>query len=86
MVHENMGQPLLKKMKFSIEDFFSKCDQIPFFGSTFTEEILNGKLHFCAVNLITSTALLPEEILCIEYIIKKFSFIFWGRNLKHLIK
>ena len=28
-------------MKFSIKDFFSKCDQ-----STFTEEILNGKLHF----------------------------------------
>ena len=28
-------------MKFSIKDFFSKCDQI-----TFTEEILNGKLHF----------------------------------------
>ena len=26
-------------MKFSIHDFFSKCDQI-------TEEILNGKLHF----------------------------------------
>ena len=51
MVHENMGEPLLKKMKFSIEDFFSKCDQIPFFGSTFTEETLNGKLHFCAVNL-----------------------------------
>ena len=38
-----------QKMKFSIKDFFSK------FGSTdscglviFTEEILNGKLHFCA--------------------------------------
>ena len=28
-------------MKFSIKDFFSKCDQI-----TFTEEIRNGKLHF----------------------------------------
>ena len=26
-------------MKFSIKDFFSKCDQI-------IEEILNGKLHF----------------------------------------
>ena len=35
-------------MKFSIKDFFSKCDQIR--GKldlvTFTEEILNGKLHF----------------------------------------
>ena len=28
-------------MKFSINDFFNKYDQI-----TFTEEILNGKLHF----------------------------------------
>ena len=34
-----------KKMKFSIKDFFSKCDLV-----TFTEEILNGKLHFlCSV-------------------------------------
>ena len=31
-----------QKMKFSIKDFFSKCDQCV----TFTEEILNGKLHF----------------------------------------
>ena len=42
-----------QKMKFSINDFFSKCDQI---GRkldllTFTEEILNGKLHFlCSEN------------------------------------
>ena len=35
-----------QKMKFSIKDFFSKCDQIQV---TFTEEILNGKLHFCEV-------------------------------------
>ena len=35
-------------MKFSIKDFFSKetADLV-----TFTEEILNGKLHFlCSVN------------------------------------
>ena len=31
-----------QKMKFSINDFFSKCDKI----FTFTEEILNGKLRF----------------------------------------
>ena len=32
-------------MKLSIKDFFSKCDQMV----TFTEGILNGKLHFfCA--------------------------------------
>ena len=35
-------------MKFSTKDFFSKCDQMP---RKFTEEILNGKLHFlCGVN------------------------------------
>ena len=33
-----------QKMKFSIKNFFSKC------GSTFSEEILNGKFHFlCSV-------------------------------------
>ena len=30
-------------MKYSIKDFFSKCDQIRSFLITFTEEILNGK-------------------------------------------
>ena len=30
-------------MKFSIQNFFSKCDQI---RRKFIEEILNGKLHF----------------------------------------
>ena len=34
-----------QKMKFSIKDFFSKCDQIRSF-LTFTEEVFNGKLHF----------------------------------------
>ena len=35
-----------QKMKFSIKDFFSECDQIC------TEEILSGKLHFlCSVNI-----------------------------------
>ena len=39
-------------MKLSIKDFFSKCDQIHRklqIWFTFPEEILNGKLHFCAV-------------------------------------
>ena len=43
---------LLKKMKFSITDFFGKYDQIRRIADlvTFTEEILNGKLHFlCSV-------------------------------------
>ena len=36
-------------MKFSIKDFSSKCDQNSHFLAdlvAFTEEILNGKLHF----------------------------------------
>ena len=40
---------ITQKMKFSITDFFSKCDQICKFPEdlvTFTEEILNGKFHF----------------------------------------
>ena len=42
----------VQKMKFSIKDFFSECDQIlqwmwPTLDLiTITEEILNGKLHF----------------------------------------
>ena len=41
----------IQKMKFSI-DFFSKCDQIRRKTAdllTFTEEICNGNLIFCAV-------------------------------------
>ena len=38
-------------MKFSVEDFFSKCEflQFPADLVTLTEEILNGKFHFCAL-------------------------------------
>ena len=35
-----------QKMKFSFKDFFSKCAQFLADLLTFTEEILNGKLHF----------------------------------------
>ena len=37
-----------KKLKFAIKDFFSKCDQIrrTLDMVVFTEEIINGKLHF----------------------------------------
>ena len=38
-----------QQMKFSIKDFFSKCDHNPQETAdlvTFTEEIVNGKLHF----------------------------------------
>ena len=43
----------VQKMTFSIKDFFTKCDQIRKTADfvTFTEEILNGKLHFqCSEN------------------------------------
>ena len=47
-----------QKMKFTIEGFFSKCDQIHRANLvTFTEEILNGKFHFLcseSTKLITS--------------------------------
>ena len=45
-----------QKMKFSIENFFSKYDQIyrPADLVTFTEEILHGKFHFlCSAVLMT---------------------------------
>ena len=43
--------PTLQKMKFSIKEFFSKCNQIRSFLRiwSLTEEILNGKLFLCSV-------------------------------------
>ena len=35
-----------QKMKFSIKDFVSKCDQETADLVTFAEEVHNGKLHF----------------------------------------
>ena len=46
-----------QKMKFSIKDFFSKCDQIRRKTAdlvTFTEQILNDKLHFLCSALLQS--------------------------------
>ena len=43
IVQFHAQRALHKNMKFFIKDFCSKCDLV-----TFTEEILNGKLHFCA--------------------------------------
>ena len=51
--HATIETSTAQKMKFSIKDFFSKYDQTrpPFSAdlAIFSEEILNGKLHFCAV-------------------------------------
>ena len=47
-----------QKMKFSIKDFFSKCDQI-----TFTEEILNGKLYFlCNENPAKPSGVIKKNV------------------------
>ena len=44
-----------QKMKFSVKDFFIKCDV------RFTEKILNGKFHFCAVKKLTYRTVLNEK-------------------------
>ena len=49
LVHLYMFRTTVQKKKFSIKDFFGKCDQIRRNSAdlvTFTKEILNGKLHF----------------------------------------
>ena len=56
-----MSKVTAQKMRFSIKDFFGKCDQIQR-NLTFTEKILNEKLHFCAVSLV-NTSVLSEPIL-----------------------
>ena len=47
------GTVTAQKMKFSIKNFFSKCDQIWKQETAdlvaFAEEILNGKLHFACI-------------------------------------
>ena len=55
--HEN---DTAQKMKFFIKDFFNKCDRIRSFLDlvAFTEEILNGKLHFCAVWMAYTSSLM----------------------------
>ena len=48
-------------MTFSMNDFFSKCDQIRTDLVIFTEVVLNGKLRFlCSVKFL------------VEYILKGF--------------
>ena len=54
-----------QKMKFSVKDFFTKCDQIFRNGDLiiFTEEILNGKLHFlCSVRMYESSYGISHKI------------------------
>ena len=39
-------------MKFSVKNFFSKCNQCPADLAIFTEEIFNGHLHLCGSVLV----------------------------------
>ena len=82
MVHENMGQTLLKKWSFPLRIFSVNVTKSPFLNPHLLKKSLMENFVFCAVNLITSTALLPKEILCIEYIIKKIFIHFLGRELE----
>ena len=54
-----------QKMKFSIKNFFSKCDQIRSFLKSFifTEEILNEKLHFLCSGTIVEINFCMEKCL-----------------------
>ena len=68
-----------QKMKFSIKDFFSKCNTksaVPANLATFNEEILNGKLHFCAV-------LITPCIKRLQYL--NGALVSWNRNRFHQI-
>ena len=57
-------------MKFSVKDFFNKCEEFPTDLVTFTEEVLNGKLLLlCSVNEIFRNSFVPNPIPFIIYII-----------------
>ena len=52
-----------QKMKICINDFFSKCHQIRADLVTFTEEIINRKLHFlCSVFYMFAFQIVAELI------------------------
>ena len=53
---------IAQKMTFSIKDFFSKCNQICRKLKKFTEEILNGKLHFLCNMTLTLLFDINEQI------------------------
>ena len=71
-------------MKFSIKDFFSKCDQFPADLVTFTEEILNENLNFLisAQSSQDSIAYWPLTVFLfrslMEFLIRKPE-IHWGK-------
>ena len=55
-LQESVVKPIIfttQKMKFSIMDLFNKWVNPQFYADmfTFTEEILNGKVHFLCIDL-----------------------------------
>ena len=70
-----------QKMKFSIKDFFSKCDHIRRDLVTFTEKVLNKKLNFlCSGRTSTTLNNGPNFAAMIMYLPKTFD------NIKHIKK
>ena len=66
-----LHKPLLfditeQKMKISIKDFFSKCDQIRRKLVTFTGEILNGKLHFLCSDMVQMNCCLSDKDMLVQ--------------------
>ena len=52
ITHESQGSPdTAQKMKFSIKDFFNKCDQIPRIWSHLVKKSLMENFIFCAVSV-----------------------------------
>ena len=66
-----LHKPLLfditeQKMKISIKDFSSKCDQIRRKLVTFTGEILNGKLHFLGSDKLQMNCCLSDKDMLVQ--------------------
>ena len=68
----------VQKMKFSIKDFFSKCDQI-----TFTAGILNGKLHFLCSEPARFDMIIPRYLSLTINEIKQRLTLSWRRSLSY---
>ena len=70
------------KMKFSIKDFFSKTNlQETMDLVTYTEEILNGKLHFlCSVSIICELDLSLQNDLKYKIAANSSGVLMWFSN------
>ena len=67
-------QSLYKKMKFSIKDFFSKCDQIRSFLRIWSHLLKKSSIEnfiFCAVNINYWQAGVPDPISMSKELIQK---------------